>query len=109
MSKESYLKLSFRHAPALQTDIEKEAVYAIYEAYERRKKKLNEWDDIDRCVRMRNLLMEDEILWQRIQNVFTEAFVDEIQDQRLPEINFLIRLIQSPKGFALGNVINPCE
>ncbi|KAF3112336.1 hypothetical protein TWF706_010923 [Orbilia oligospora] len=100
LSKQQYQDLSYRVAPNFRPGPEREAVYGLYQAYEKRKTFFREWDDLDRTFELHRLLARDEKLSSRIRSQVTEVFVDEVQDQRLPEIERLLDLVNDIKSFA---------
>ncbi|KAK6508748.1 hypothetical protein TWF506_010825 [Arthrobotrys conoides] len=108
LSKEEYQALSRRSAPNFHQGREREAVYTVYEIYERRKASFGEWDDLDRTSKIQRLLARDEKLSSRIRSQITEVFVDEIQDQRLAEIELLLDLVNDTKAFAFAGDTAQC-
>ncbi|KAF3159968.1 hypothetical protein TWF751_000520 [Orbilia oligospora] len=108
LSKQQYQDLSYRVAPNFRPGPEREAVYGLYQAYEKRKTFFREWDDLDRTFELHRLLARDEKLSSRIRSQVTEVFVDEVQDQRLPEIELLLDLVNDIKSFAFAGDTAQC-
>ncbi|KAF3286282.1 hypothetical protein TWF970_009826 [Orbilia oligospora] len=108
LSKEEYQSLSRRAAPNFHQGKEREAVYVLYEIYEKRKTSFGEWDDLDRTSKIQRLLAQDEKLSSRLRSQITEVFVDEIQDQRLAEIELLLDLVNDTKAFAFAGDTAQC-
>ncbi|KAK6352318.1 hypothetical protein TWF730_009148 [Orbilia blumenaviensis] len=100
LSEQQYQELSYRVAPNFRPGPEREAVYEVYKAYEKRKTLLCEWDDLDRIIELHRLLARDKKISSRLRSQITEVFVDEVQDQRLPEIELLLDLVNDIKSFA---------
>ncbi|KAK6527363.1 hypothetical protein TWF281_010543 [Arthrobotrys megalospora] len=108
LSEQQYQELSHRVAPNFRPGPEREAVYGLYKTYEKRKTSLGEWDDLDRTSKLQRLLARDEKLSSRLRSRITEVFVDEIQDQRLPEIELLLDLVNDVKSFAFAGDTAQC-
>ncbi|RVD88960.1 uncharacterized protein DFL_003123 [Arthrobotrys flagrans] len=108
LSEMEYQELSRRIAPNFRQGSEREAVYSLYKAYEKRKSSLNEWDDLDRAARLQRLMLQDPKLSSRLRSQITEIFVDEIQDQRLPEIEMLLDFVNDAKSFAFAGDTAQC-
>ncbi|EGX54364.1 hypothetical protein AOL_s00004g13 [Orbilia oligospora ATCC 24927] len=108
LSKEEYQSLSRRAAPNFHQGKEREAVYVLYEIYEKRKTSFGEWDDLDRTSKIQRLLAQDEKLSSRLRSQITEVFVDEVQDQRLAEIELLLDLVNDTKAFAFAGDTAQC-
>lgn len=108
LSEEQYQKLSRRAAPNFRQGPEREAVYALYKIYEKRKTSFGEWDDLDRTSKLQKLLAQDEKLSSQLRSQITEVFVDEIQDQRLAEIELLLDLVNDTKSFAFAGDTAQC-
>ncbi|KAK6353688.1 hypothetical protein TWF696_005650 [Orbilia brochopaga] len=108
LSEKDYTGLSQRVAPNFTSEADRQAVYALYQAYEKRKLSLGEWDDIDRTIRLQNMLAQDNKLASLLRCQITEIFVDEIQDQRLPEIELLLDMVNSPRSCAFAGDTAQC-
>ncbi|KAF3170946.1 hypothetical protein TWF225_010685 [Orbilia oligospora] len=108
LSEQQYQDLSYRVAPNFRPGPEREAVYGLYKAYEKRKTFFREWDDLDRIFELHRLLARDEKLSSRLRSQVTEVFVDEVQDQRLPEIELLLDLVNDIKSFAFAGDTAQC-
>ncbi|KAK6512649.1 hypothetical protein TWF481_001530 [Arthrobotrys musiformis] len=108
LSEAEYQSLSHRVAPSFRQGPEREAVYALYKIYEKRKASFGEWDDLDRTSKLRKLLAKDKRLSSLLRSRITEVFVDEIQDQRLAEIELLLDLVNDIRSFAFAGDTAQC-
>ncbi|KAK6332933.1 hypothetical protein TWF718_010761 [Orbilia javanica] len=108
LTEEQYQNLSHRAAPNFRQGPEREAVYALYKIYEKRKSSFGEWDDLDRTSKLRKLLAQDDKISSRLRSQITEVFVDEIQDQRVAEMELLLDLVNDAKSFAFAGDTAQC-
>ncbi|KAK6537109.1 hypothetical protein TWF694_011308 [Orbilia ellipsospora] len=108
LSEDEYQALSHRVAPNFRAGPERHTIYNIYKAYEKRKSSLCEWDDLDRTAKIRSLLAQDGKLSLLLRGQITEVFVDEVQDQRLPEIELLLDLVKDVNCFAFAGDTAQC-
>ncbi|KAF3217796.1 hypothetical protein TWF191_008426 [Orbilia oligospora] len=108
LSEAQFQELAHRAAPNFRPGPEREAVYELYKAYEKRKGSFDEWDDLDRISKLHELLAKDEKLSSRLRSQITEVYVDEIQDQRLSEIELLLNLVDDAKSFAFAGDTAQC-
>ncbi|CUS07541.1 unnamed protein product [Tuber aestivum] len=105
LSREDYLGKRWRLAPNFATREERDAVYDIYEWYERAKKKRGDIDQADRVIKVTKALeefkcsriSEDNVFEQNIRRILHEIYVDEVQDQRTSEIDMLLTLVEYPR------------
>ncbi|KAF8459286.1 P-loop containing nucleoside triphosphate hydrolase protein [Kalaharituber pfeilii] len=106
LSREEYLELSARRAPVF-TDA-RSTVYDIYQSYERKKGSLGDRDDIDRVTYLLGSLEEDQNLKRSVQSLFDEVYVDEVQDNKLLEIDLLLTLVRNPRGIHFAGDTAQC-
>ncbi|CUS07546.1 unnamed protein product [Tuber aestivum] len=105
LSRQDYLEKRWRLAPNFATQKERDAVYDIYEWYERAKKKRGDIDQADRIVRVTKALevfrsseiFEDNAFERNIRGILDEIYVDEVQDHRSSEIGLLLTLVGYPQ------------
>ncbi|RPB01630.1 hypothetical protein L873DRAFT_637612 [Choiromyces venosus 120613-1] len=110
LSRKEYLEKRWRVAPNFATERERDAVFDIYEWYERAKKKRGDIDQADRMIKVMKAFetfkssdtKEDRNFEKKIRRVLDEIYVDEVQDQRASEIGMLLRLVGCPWGIHFG-------
>ena len=76
LSREGYQSMRWKLAPNFIPGKERDAAYTLYELYERRKKKHNILDNIDRVVRVFRDLERDEEVRSKVENLLDEVYVD---------------------------------
>ncbi|KAF8420242.1 hypothetical protein EV426DRAFT_566796 [Tirmania nivea] len=108
LTREEYLNKSCRVAPLFTSEAERKQVYMIYESYEKLKGKYRDWDGVDRTREVLLQMRETPALVSRLRDVIEEIYVDEIQDQRLLEIEFLLGLVKYPRGVHLAGDSAQC-
>ncbi|RPB01662.1 hypothetical protein L873DRAFT_1803493, partial [Choiromyces venosus 120613-1] len=109
LSREEYLGVRWRMTPYFATEGERDAVFDIYEWYERAKKERGDIDQADRIIEVMRALeafksseiLEDKIFERNIRKMLDEIYVDEVQDQRTSDIGMLLRLVGFPRGIHL--------
>ncbi|KAF8460716.1 hypothetical protein BDZ91DRAFT_738462 [Kalaharituber pfeilii] len=106
LSREEYLELSTRKAPVFIDA--RSTVYDIYQDYERKKGSLGDRDDIDRVTYLLRSLEEDQDLKRSVQSLFDEVYVDEVQDNKLLEIDLLLTLVRNPHGIHFAGDTAQC-
>ncbi|KAF8453351.1 hypothetical protein BGX38DRAFT_417317 [Terfezia claveryi] len=108
LTREEYLNTSCRIAPLFTSEAERKQVYQIYELYEKLKGKYQDWDGVDRTRDVLMQMKETPALVNRLRDAIEEIYVDEIQDQRLIEIEFLLGLVKYPRGVHLAGDSAQC-
>ncbi|KAI5844072.1 hypothetical protein DFP73DRAFT_76530 [Morchella snyderi] len=98
LSREQYKTMSARLAPTFVNTADRDTVYGIYEKYENKKANNSDYDGIDRVKTIIRELNENISLRRRLESIFEEVYVDEVQDQRPLEIELLLNLVQNPRG-----------
>ncbi|KAF8460724.1 hypothetical protein BDZ91DRAFT_851386 [Kalaharituber pfeilii] len=106
LSREEYLELSTRKAPVFIDA--RSTVYDMYQDYERKKRSLGDQDDIDRVTYLLRSLEEDPDLKWSVQSLFDEVYVDEVQDNKLLEIDLLLTLVRNPYGIHFAGDTAQC-
>lgn len=76
LSRDAYINKRWKLAPSFATDGERDAVYSIYESYERLKKTRSETDNIDRVIHVAKALNKNPDLWRRVEKFLDEVYVD---------------------------------
>ncbi|KAI5808229.1 hypothetical protein DFH27DRAFT_650744 [Peziza echinospora] len=108
LSEEEYCSLSARVAPVFTTPEDRSRVYKVYIKYEAMKERLGDRDSIDRVIALLLALNADEELKKRVQKLFDEVYVDELQDQKLLEIDLLLTLVRNPHGIHFAGDTAQC-
>ncbi|CUS11080.1 unnamed protein product [Tuber aestivum] len=116
LSREEYLGKRWRLAPNFASHRERDAVYSIYEWYERTKKKRGDIDQTDRIVGVTKTLavfrssevLSDNVFEQKIRSILDEIYVDGVQDHRTLDIRMLLTLVGSPLGIHLAGDTAQC-
>ena len=99
LGREEYLKRSYRLAPTFQNEAERSRVYEIFKMYEKMKLELGGVDQVDRVMRLLSAVRQDQSLKQLLRICFDEVYIDEIQDQRCLDVEFLLSFIRDGRGF----------
>ena len=99
ISCEEYLTRSCRMAPTFASEIERLSVYHIFGLYEKLKVERGDIDYVDRVVRVLKAVRRDSSLHQLLRSSFDEIYIDEIQDQRLLDIELFLSLFKDGRGF----------
>lgn len=76
LSRDEYINKRWRAAPSFATDNERDAVYSLYEIYERQKRTRGEIDSIDRVIDVARALDKNPDLRRRIEKFLDEVYVD---------------------------------
>ncbi|KAG0641145.1 hypothetical protein HOY80DRAFT_955829 [Tuber brumale] len=116
LSRQEYLGKRWRLAPNFASEREREAVYELYEWYERTKKKRGDIDQPDRIIKVNKALeafssseiIEDKIFERDIRRILDEIYVDEVQDQRTSDIGMLLALVRFPRGIHFAGDTAQC-
>ncbi|KAF8462261.1 hypothetical protein BDZ91DRAFT_356694 [Kalaharituber pfeilii] len=108
LSREDYVSLSQRKAPVFTEASDRYVIYELYRDYERNKTVLGHQDDIDRVTYLLKSLEKDQHLKRRVQSLFDEVYVDELQDNRLLELDLLLTLVRSPNGIHFAGDTAQC-
>ena len=99
LGREEYLKRSCRLAPTFVLEAERSRVYEVFKMYEKLKYEFGGMDYVDRVVKLVRAVRRDSSLNQLLQFTFDEVYIDEIQDQRCLDIEFLLSFIKDGRGF----------
>ncbi|RPB01673.1 P-loop containing nucleoside triphosphate hydrolase protein [Choiromyces venosus 120613-1] len=116
LSREEYLEKRWRMAPNFTTERERDAVFDIYEWYERAKKERGDIDQADRIIKVMKALeafksseiLEDKRFERNTRRMLDEIYVDEVQDQRTSDIGMLLRLVAFPRGIHFAGDTAQC-
>lgn len=76
LSRDDYINKRWRAAPSFATDNERDAVYSLYENYERLKMSRSEIDNIDRVIHAAKELNKNPDLQRRVEKFLDEVYVD---------------------------------
>ncbi|KAL9606788.1 MAG: hypothetical protein Q9179_000078 [Wetmoreana sp. 5 TL-2023] len=99
LSRNEYLQLSSRLAPAFTLETEKTRVYDIFEKYQALKLHRRESDGVDRVVKAIRAMRENQRLKDYLGASFDEIYIDEVQDLRCLEIELLLSMVNDPRAF----------
>ncbi|KAK4694355.1 hypothetical protein P7C71_g3221, partial [Lecanoromycetidae sp. Uapishka_2] len=99
LSREDYVTLSYRLAPAFVSESERSRVYQIFESYEATKLLRRGQDDVDRVIKVLKAVREDLSLEKLLRSKFDEVYIDEVQDQRIMDIEMFLSLVKDSRGF----------
>lgn len=99
LSRNEYLQLSSRLAPAFTLEIEKSRVYDIFEKYQALKLHRRESDGVDRVVKAIRAVRENQRLKDYLGATFDEIYIDEVQDLRCLEIELLLSMVNDGRAF----------
>ncbi|RPB27817.1 P-loop containing nucleoside triphosphate hydrolase protein [Terfezia boudieri ATCC MYA-4762] len=121
LSRDEYMEFSCRKAPVFTDENSRNAVYDMYQNYERQKRSFGDRDDIDRAIHLlnalekdRNLKSQDQALLDEVyvdgqdQALFDEVYVDEVQDNKLLEMDLLFTLVRNPYGIHFAGDTAQC-
>ena len=98
LSCQEYLDRSCRLAPVFVMEDDRSLVYDIFQRYEDMKKENQDVDNVDRVVRMMSAIRRNTSLKQLLESSFDEIHIDEVQDQRCVDIQFLLEFIKDSRG-----------
>lgn len=99
LSRNEYLQLSSRLAPAFTLETEKSRVYDIFEKYQALKIHRRESDGVDRVVKAIRAVKENQRLKDYLGASFDEIYIDEVQDLRCLEIELLLSMAKDGRAF----------
>ena len=99
LSRNEYLQLSGRLAPAFTLEIEKSRVYDIFEKYQALKLHRRESDGVDRVVKAIRAVRGNQRLKDYLGALFDEIYIDEVQDLRCLEIELLLSMVNDGRAF----------
>ena len=99
LSRNEYLQLSSRLAPAFTLETEKSRVYDIFEKYQASKLHRRESDGVDRVVKAIRAVRENQRLKDYLGASFDEIYIDEVQDLRCLEIELLLSMVKDGRAF----------
>lgn len=102
LTRNEYLQLSSRLAPAFTLETEKSRIYDIFEKYQALKLHRHESDDVDRVVKAIMAVRENQNLQDYLGASFDEIYVDEVQDLRCLEIELLLSMVKDGRAFHLA-------
>lgn len=99
LSREDYLKRSSRLAPSFALEAERSRVYDVFESYQAMKCQYQDFDYVDRVVKILAVLRRDSSLMQILRATFDEVYIDEVQDQRCLDLELLLNIVRDGRGF----------
>ena len=94
-----YLNLSSRLAPNFSLESEKLRIYDIFEKYQALKVHRSESDGVDRVIGAISELRKDKRLRECLNAMFDEIYVDEVQDLRCLDLEFLLSIVNDGRAF----------
>lgn len=94
-----YLNRSSRISPVFDSEVDRLAVYQMYQAYENQKREVHELDYVDRVLGIFGSLQRTPDLQQVLATAIDEIYVDEVQDQRSVDLELLLKLIKDGRYF----------
>lgn len=94
-----YLDRSSRIAPVFDSEVDRSAVYRMFQAYENHKREHHELDYVDRVLGIFGSLQRTPGLKQVLATAIDEIYVDEVQDQRSVDLELLLKLIKDGRYF----------
>lgn len=98
LTRQEYLDRSCRLAPVFAVEDDRSLVYDIFERYEDMKQEHQDVDNVDRVVRMMSAIRRNTSLRQLLESAFDEVYIDEVQDQRCVDVQFLLQFIKDSRG-----------
>lgn len=99
MTLEEYLDKSDRVAPTFTLESERVQTYQLFQRYERLKQDLGGIDNVDRVTDVLVAMQKDRALKQILSSVFDEFYIDEVQDQRIADLQLFLGLLKESRGF----------
>ncbi|KAL8775630.1 MAG: hypothetical protein Q9209_000126 [Squamulea sp. 1 TL-2023] len=96
---DQYLRQSCRIAPAFAAEPDRIALYRIFKNYERLKFERDEIDYADRVLNILRALKRNSVLKQILAAAVDEVYIDEVQDQRLVDLELILRLVKDDRCF----------
>lgn len=78
LSREEYINRRWKLAPNFATDSERNAVYSLYERYEKLKRIREEVDGTDRVIHVLTELKKNPELRETVESFLDEVYVDGI-------------------------------
>ncbi|KAF8416944.1 hypothetical protein EV426DRAFT_624835 [Tirmania nivea] len=108
LSRQEYLRQTEEKAPVFARDDLRDRVYNLYENYEKKKRNYWDRDDIDRAIHILKSLEDKSELKEQVQTLFDEVYVDEVQDNKLLEIDLLFTLVKNPHGIHFAGDTAQC-
>lgn len=76
LSRQEYIDTSARIAPTFTTEEDRQAVYTLFEFYEKRKRAQDEQDGIDRVRSVMRVLEHNEVVRGNLLGMFEEVYID---------------------------------
>lgn len=76
LSRQEYIDTSARIAPTFTTEEDRQAVYTLFEAYEKRKRAQDEQDGIDRVRSVMRVLERNQVVRGILLGMFEEVYID---------------------------------
>lgn len=98
LSRDEYLTRSTRLAPAFSAG-DRPLVYEIFEVYENLKYKRREMDYVDRVMKVLRAIRVDNELRRLLGCKFHEMYIDEVQDQRMMDLEMFLSFVNDSRGF----------
>lgn len=89
---------SCRLAPVFVNEDDRAMVYDLFERYEEMKQEHQDVDNVDRIVELMSAVRRNPSLKQLLETAFDEVYIDEVQDQRCVDIQFLLEFIKDSRG-----------
>ena len=99
LSRNEYLQLSSRLAPAFTLETEKSRVYDIFEKYQALKLHRRASDAVDRVVKAIRAVKQNQRLKDYLGVSFDEIYIDEVEDLRCLEIELLLSMAKDSRAF----------
>jgi hypothetical protein len=76
LTRDTYTAKRWKLAPNFTRESERNAVYSLYESYEKQKKARGEFDDVDRVIRIFKSLRRSPEIRQEVEELLHEIYVD---------------------------------
>lgn len=99
MTLREYLDKSDRVAPTFTLESERIQAYQLFQHYERLKKENEDVDYVDRVIDVLVAMKNDQSLERLLSAAFDEFFIDEVQDQRIVDLELFLSLLKDSRGF----------
>ncbi|KAG8528783.1 uncharacterized protein KY384_006471 [Bacidia gigantensis] len=98
LSRDQYNNMSARKAPTF-SDEDRDRIYDIFEAYEQMKSQNGHTDDVDHIFKLLVCIRTNETIRSTLRSVFSEVYIDEVQDHRCVDLELFLAFIDDKRGF----------
>lgn len=99
LSRQEYVTRSSRLAPAFVSESDRSRVYDIFEAYEASELERGQVDNVDCVIKVLKAIRGKPSLQKLLRSCFDEVYIDEVQDQRMLDIELFLSFVKDGRGF----------